>query len=242
MKSVLWRLLFMAILAQVLSIMFTSLSFFSQRPRTLPLKKFDPRVLHRERLRHKKLAALRSTNEVYICLVSTNPDSHMIHILNSMAAPPEVMLNLLLVITPSTSNSSFPQWTRGRSTVLSKIAWTAPHNACFIIMDDTSDPGPFMVYWFWRMCKKRDKDTLLSGDIEGTALAPTYELWMRYGGDDYRTQLMKFSPTMLHPPMLDESVLIRPTYQSLTERERPPVLARIWTEAFVNEAITTMRE
>jgi hypothetical protein len=124
-------------------------------------------------------------------------------------------------------------------------AWVGNRSSCFVVMDDTVDPGPYFVMWFWRMCATRRVD-LIAGDEVGSGLAPVYGLWKRFMRRDNQPSHGNLTARMLafynassvcQPPAADDNVLVRAEYQPMAERERLPRLARVWKEAFVSEAV-----
>ena len=129
-------------------------------------------------------------------------------------------------------------------------AWIGRHDVCFIVVEDTADLGPYAILWFWRMCSQRKESGMISGDATGTGLAPGYDLWKNFirkgkmhGNFDVTKRLAEFhrkssnTSYLVYPPVIDDNVLIRAEYQPLTERERLPRLARIWSEDFVTGVV-----
>jgi hypothetical protein len=187
------------------------------------------------------------SSAVFVCIIASKHLGRTVRVVNSMIMPPNVSVHLLAV-------SSSPvvirpdEWKHGRSMVFRNLsaAWVGRREACFIVIEDTADPGPYLVYWFWRMCSLQTGE-MISGDEKGTALAPTYNLWKKfirkekiYGNHNVTKRLVEFYrnsgnvSALLYPPVVDDSVLLRAEYQPLTEREHLPRLARVWSEDFVD--------
>lgn len=177
-----------------------------------------------------------------VCVVSSNHErtERLVKVLNSALVPPNVSVRLVV----AGDDTMVHYWQHGVSMVTRNVssAWIGNRSMCFVIVDDTIDPGPFFIFWFLQMCATRRVD-LISGDAVGSGLAPVYSLWKRFLRNDKRhgnltARLLAFhNDTTCQPPSVEDNVIVRAEYQPMAERERPPRLARVWSEVFVEEAV-----
>jgi len=180
---------------------------------------------------------------VVLCVVSSDEGrtERLVRVLGSAFVPFNVSVRLVIA---GGSNSTLRAWRHGDGMATRNVssAWVGHRSSCFVVMDDTIDPGPYFVMWFWQMCVHRRVD-LISGDEEGSGLAPVYSLWKRFmrsghHGGNFTARMLAFhNKSLCYAPALDEGVIVRAEYQPMAERERPPRLARVWREAFVSEAM-----
>ena len=183
---------------------------------------------------------------VVLCVVSSDEGrtERLVRVLGSMFSPFNVSVRLVIA---GGNNATLRAWRHGNGMATRNVssAWVGNRSSCFVVMDDTVDPGPYFVMWFWRMCADRnDGVDLISGDAEGSGLAPVYSLWKRFMRSDHHHEgnltarmLAFYNKSVCYPPALDEGVIVRADYQPMAEREHPPRLARVWREAFVSEAV-----
>jgi len=192
------------------------------------------------------------SSAVFVCIIATKHVMRMVRTTNAMFMPQNVSVHLL-VVSSSPVVIHPDEWSHGRSMVFRNVSavWIGRHDACFIVFEDTADPGPYLIIWFWRMFSQRKVSGMISGDAFGTALAPSYDLWKNFfrkekmhGDHELTKRLAEFyrgstsnTSLLIYPPVIDDNVLIRAEYQPLTEREHLPRLARIWSEDFVTGAI-----
>lgn len=183
---------------------------------------------------------------VVLCVASSDEGrtERLVRVLNAAFMPSNVDVHLVVA---GGANSTLRAWRHGHAmaTRNASSAWVGNRSSCFVVMDDTVDPGPYFVMWFWRMCATRRVD-LIAGDEVGSGLAPVYGLWKRFMRRDNQPSQGNLTARMLayynassvcQPPAADDNVLVRAEYQPMAERERLPRLARVWREAFVSEAV-----
>ena len=190
---------------------------------------------------------LNDSSAIFVCVIATKHLERAVRVLNAMFMPPNVSVHMLVVSTSPVVIRP-DDWRHGRSMVFRNISgvWIGRHDTCFIVIEDTADPAPYLIYWFWRMCVLKS-GAMISGDEKGTALAPTYDLWKKFirkeklhGHKNVTKRLLEFyhsnsnNYALVYPPIIDNNVLLRAEYQPLTEREHLPRLARVWNEDFVD--------
>jgi hypothetical protein len=200
-----------------------------------------------------ELSQLAAT--VMVCLILTTEGNatldQSVRLLNHAYMPAGVRLHLAVVsAVPVVIRKQ--AWSRGNCTLfrnLSLVRFRA--DLCFVLVQNTADMSPYFLYWMWRSWATRRADGLLiSGDAGGTGAVVHAETWVRFvrservcGHADATRRYFHFfarsvaNASVLHPPTIDGYALVRPEWQSMTEREREPRLARVWDERFVLEAV-----
>ena len=193
---------------------------------------------------------------VMVCLILTADGNatldQSVRLLNHAYMPAGVQLHLA-VVSAAPVVIRKQAWSRGNCTLfrnLSLVRFRA--DLCFVLVQNTADMGPYFLYWMWRSwaARRAEEGLLLSGDASGTGVVVRAETWVQFvrservcGRSDVTRRYLDYflrsvaNATVLHPPTIDGYALVRPEWQSMTEREREPKLVRVWDERFVLEAV-----
>jgi hypothetical protein len=201
-----------------------------------------------------------SLQRIVLCVLITDHEAfnRTLRVLNSAFAPPGTSVDLMVVVSPIEAAHPWG-WKHGRWMLLRNISTVRYDDSqCLVLIDDTMDASPFFLYWFWGMWKRygHHKRLIVAGSREGTGLMPQRWMWRRFvrryvsaakkgvvwpAGTMTRRFVDLFADaTVAAPPLIDGCAIMRAEHQPMTERERVPRLARIWSEGFVSGAVFSM--
>lgn len=203
------------------------------------------------------LKAVQPNQTMFLCVLITDNAAlnRTVRALSSALAPPGVQVDLMVVVSPIAAPLRH-QWRHGRWMMVRNVS--SAHfesGACFLLIDDTVDASPFFLHWFWKMWTRHNGQLLIAGDrTGGTGVMPMRWMWRlflrRYVANLKRgvvwpprnmtgrfVDMFRGAAKLAVPPLIDGYTMMRAERQPLTERERVPKMARMWSEDFVTGAL-----